>query len=174
MAPRVVVAPMSKTAMATSIAAYFVANPPPAGQAPTDAQVAAQVAIYVAAHPPSSGNNATDAQVASAVATYLAAHPPAAGPSPLVTIGTVTIAQTAVIAISAGIRTITFTGLAGLFTSDNVLLFPVVTAGVGIPDGYAIHNAWCSAAGTLKVALSAPLLAIGASYSIPCRVIVLR
>lgn len=150
MAPRVVVAPMSKAAMATAIAAYFLANPPPAGQAPTDAQVAAQVAIY------------------------LTAHPPAAGPSPLVTIGTVTIAQTAVIAIVAGIRTITFTGLAGLLTSDNVLLFPVVTAGVGIPDGYAIHNAWCSAAGTLKVALSAPLLAIGASYSIPCRVIVLR
>lgn len=150
MAPRVVVAPMSKTAMATSIAAYFGANPPPAGQAPTDAQVAAQVAIY------------------------LTAHPPAAGPSPLVTIGTVTIAQTAVIAIVAGIRTITFTGLTGLLTTDNVLLFPVVTAGVGIPDGYAIHNAWCSAAGTLKVALSAPLLAIGASYSIPCRVIVLR
>lgn len=150
MAPRVVVAPMSKTAMAASITAYFVANPPPAGQVPTDAQVAAQVAIY------------------------LTAHPPAAGPSPLVTIGTVTIAQTAVIAISAGIRTITFTGLAGLLTTDNVLLFPVVTAGVGIPDGYAIHNAWCSAAGTLKVALSAPLLAIGASYSIPCRVIVLR
>lgn len=150
MAPRVVVAPMSKTAIAASIAAYFVANPPPAGQAPTDAQVAAQVAIY------------------------LTAHPPAAGPSPLVTIGTVTIAQTAVIAIVAGIRTITFTGLTSLLTTDNVLLFPVVTAGVGIPDGYAIHNAWCSAAGTLKVALSAPLLAIGASYSIPCRVIVLR
>lgn len=150
MAPRVNVAPMSKTAMASAIAAYFVANPPPAGQAPTDAQVAAQVAIY------------------------LTAHPPAAGPSPLVTIGTVTLAQTATVAISAGIRTITFTGLTGLLTTDNVLLFPVVTAGVGIPDGYAIHNAWCSAAGTLKVALSAPLLAIGASYSIPCRVIVLR
>jgi hypothetical protein len=86
----------------------------------------------------------------------------------------VTLAQTAVVAISAGIRTLTVTGITGLLTTDNVLLFPVVTAGVGIPDGYAIHNAWCSTAGTIKVALSAPLLAIGAGFSIPCRVIVLR
>lgn len=96
------------------------------------------------------------------------------GPSPLVSLGTATLAETAIIAITAGFRTLTITGITGLLTMDNVLLFPVVTAGVGIPDGYAIHNAWCSATGTLKVRLSVPLIALGQNYSIPCRVIVLR
>lgn len=96
------------------------------------------------------------------------------GPSPLVSLGTATLAETAVIAISAGFRTLTIIGITGLLTTDNVLLFPVVTAGVGIPDGYAIHNTWCSANGTLKVRLSVPLIALGQNYSIPCRVIVLR
>lgn len=103
-----------------------------------------------------------------------------AGPSPLVTIGTVNLGETAIIAITAGFRTLTITqnttggALTGLLTTDNVLLFPVVASGNGIPDGYAIHDAWCSVAGTLKVRLSVPLIALGNSYAIPCRVVVLR
>lgn len=102
------------------------------------------------------------------------------GPSSLVNIGTVNLGETALIAITAGFRTLTITqnttggALTGLLTTDNVLLFPVVSGGNGIPDGYAIHNAWCSVAGTLKVRLSVPLIALGNSYAIPCRVVVLR
>ena len=67
-------------------------------------------------------------------------------------------------------RTLTFTGIAGLQAGDNVLVFPMSA----LPAGYAVHSSIATAAGTLQVTLTAPLLAIGGQYSIPCRVVVIR
>jgi hypothetical protein len=89
------------------------------------------------------------------------------GPSGATLIGTVTLAENLLLAVSAGLRTVSVP-LAGSLTTDNILIFP--TAPASFPAGYAIHTAYVSPAGTLKVVLSVPALAIGASYSIPCKV----
>lgn len=95
----------------------------------------------------------------------------ATGPSPKVPLGTLTVAQTAtLVAITAGVRTLTFTGVSGALAGDDLLLFPTAA----LPAGYAIHNVRCPAAGTVEVTMTAPLLAIGASFSIPCRLVALR
>lgn len=49
----------------------------------------------------------------------------------------------------------------------NYLAFPTVVP----PAGYGIMDAICTANGTLQVSVIAPLLAIGASYSIPVRIV---
>lgn len=92
-----------------------------------------------------------------------------AGPSPLVNLGTAIVTQTATIAISAGVRSVTL-AVQGVLKDDNILLFPVAS----LPAGYAIHSAVATAANTIVVTFTAPLLAIGASFSIACRVIALR
>jgi hypothetical protein len=84
-------------------------------------------------------------------------------------LATVTLAQTAVIAINAGIRTVTL-ACSGAKTTDDLVIQPVGA----LPAGYAVHNAVCTSAGQVQVTLTAPLLAIGAAYSIPCRVVALR
>lgn len=94
----------------------------------------------------------------------------ATGPSSKVALGTLTVSQTAIIVISAGVRTITFTGVTGSLAGDDLLLFPASA----LPAGYAIHNVRCPASGTVEVTMTAPLLAIGASFSIPCRLVALR
>ncbi len=94
----------------------------------------------------------------------------ATGPTSKVALGTLTVAQTATIAINAGVRTLTFTGVTGTLAGDDLLLFPTSA----LPAGYAIHNVRCPAAGTVEVTMTAPLLAIGASFSIPCRLVALR
>lgn len=92
------------------------------------------------------------------------------GPSPKVALGTITLAQNALVAIAAGLRTLTFTGVIGVLAGDDLLLFP----SSALPAGYAIHNVVAPANGQVQVTITAPLLAIGASYSIPCRVVALR
>jgi len=81
-------------------------------------------------------------------------------------VGTITLAESAVIALSAGVRKLTVP-LAGTVTGGNYLLFPAAAT----PAGYALHDAICSTAGQLTVSLTAPLLAIGQNYSIQCRVV---
>lgn len=83
--------------------------------------------------------------------------------------GNIALTQTATVAISAGARTLTFT-IPGIATYDKTLLFPLAA----IPTGYIILGAIASAPNTLQVTLQAPLLAIGATYSITCRVVVIR
>ncbi|MDO7841070.1 hypothetical protein [Sphingomonas immobilis] len=81
-------------------------------------------------------------------------------------IGTATISQTvALVALSLGVHEFTVTR-AGVAVGDNILLFPVGA----LPAGYAIHGAVVTAANTLKVTMTTPLLAIGTAISIPCRV----
>lgn len=92
------------------------------------------------------------------------------GPSAKVALGTLNVTQTATVAINAGVRTISFTAVTGTLTGDDLLLFPTSA----LPAGYAIHNVRCPSAGTVEVTMTAPLLAIGASFSIPCRLVALR
>lgn len=79
--------------------------------------------------------------------------------------GNITVAQTAIVAISAGIRSLSF-AITGVKTGDALSIVPTGP----LPAGYAIHNIVATANNTVQVTLTAPLLAIGASYSIPCRV----
>lgn len=81
-------------------------------------------------------------------------------------LGTVTIAQTATVALTAGIRRVVITVPAslGLTAGD-----PIVLASTKAIDGYAIHDAIAVSATSINVGISAPLLAIGASFSIPAR-----
>lgn len=79
--------------------------------------------------------------------------------------GNITVTQTATVSISAGIRSLSF-ALQGVKVGDALSIVPTGP----LPTGYAIHNIVATADNTVQVTLTAPLLAIGASYSIPCRV----
>lgn len=95
----------------------------------------------------------------------------ATGPSSKVSLGTLKVTQTALIQlVPAGMRTLTFTGVTGALPGDDLLLFPVSA----LPAGYAIHHARCPTAGTVEVTLTAPLLAVNATFSIACRLVALR
>ncbi len=78
----------------------------------------------------------------------------------------VTISETAVIAITAGVRKVTV-ACTGTTTTGNYLVFPISAT----PTGYALHDCICQSNNFLTISLTAPLLSIGASYSIPCRVV---
>lgn len=91
------------------------------------------------------------------------------GPSAKVSLGTVAVTQVANIALSAGIRSVTLT-VQGVQKDEDILLFPTAA----LPAGYAIHNVVATAANTIVVTFSAPLLALGASFTIACRVVALR
>lgn len=82
-------------------------------------------------------------------------------------LGTVTIAQTATVAIAAGVRRLTIAVPAGmgLATGDSIMLAPTKMI-----DGYAIHDAVAVSATSINVGISGPLLAIGSAMpSIPCK-----
>lgn len=99
------------------------------------------------------------------------AHPLPAGLAS--SIGTITVGQNALVAISAGVRTIPVS-LVGVVKDGNYLVFPAVTTAYpnGLPAGYQLQPvAVASADGVLQVTLTAPILAIGASYSISARVL---
>lgn len=81
-------------------------------------------------------------------------------------VGTATISQTATLALSAGVRTVSVP-VAGVVPAGNYMVF----ASGAVPAGYGIMHATCTTAGTLQVTITAPLLAIGANYSIPVRVV---
>lgn len=81
-------------------------------------------------------------------------------------VGVVTISQTATVAISAGVRSLTL-NLVGAEVGDKLLLFPA-----SVPAGYLLQAApVVTAKNKVRVSLLAPLLAIGASYSITCQVV---
>lgn len=81
-------------------------------------------------------------------------------------VGTITISQTATVAISAGVRSLTL-DLPGAAIGDMLLLFPA-----SVPTGYLLQAApVVTAKNKVRVSLLAPLLAIGASYSITCQVV---
>lgn len=88
-----------------------------------------------------------------------------AGPSS-VSLGTVNISQSAVVAINAGIRAVSV-NVPGALMGDSLVAFPAAA----LPTGYSIENAFVTAPGVVSVTLTAPLLAIGASYTIPVKVV---
>ncbi|MFH6783601.1 MULTISPECIES: hypothetical protein [Methylobacterium] len=78
------------------------------------------------------------------------------------------------LAVSAGIRVSPAATCAGALTTDILEVYPTslasLTDGTGASKGLAVHHLFPTAAGQVKAVLSAPALAIGASYSIPVAV----
>lgn len=92
---------------------------------------------------------------------------PATNPASL--LGTITLSETATVAITAGTRRITVTTPSawGVAAGQNLLIFPV-----SVPNtAYATHDVIATAANTLSIGLTAPLLAVMASYTIQCRLV---
>lgn len=80
----------------------------------------------------------------------------------------VTISETALVALSAGVRNVVV-ACSGVLAGDIVTITPLTA-----PAGYMVGAAVATANNQLTVQLTAPLLAIGASYSIVCKVAVHR
>lgn len=148
---------------------------------PSQSEVQQRVNTYIAANPPADGKSVSlqasngyiqfrqgDGAWQNLVSLDAITGP--RGASALVNLPNVTLTQNAAIAISAGIRTVTVTGVTGVLAGDALLLLPITD----LPAGYAIHNAWSTVNNQVKVTLTAPLLAIGASYSITMRLVALR
>lgn len=98
---------------------------------------------------------------------WLASLVGAPGKDATTLLGTVTLTEAAaLVAISAGTRRVTITTPAawGVKVGDDLIVNPIA-----VPAGYATHDVTVTGPNTITVGLTAPLLAIGASYSIPCR-----
>jgi hypothetical protein len=95
------------------------------------------------------------------------------------TLPNITITETAVVAINAGIRKVAV-ACVGALVGDRILVFPQTSqvnggaAFAGTPAGYAVQDACVTAAGVITVTLTVPLIAILGSYSIVCKVSALR
>jgi len=85
-----------------------------------------------------------------------------------VTLPTVNVTETATVAIALGWRNVTVT-CAGVLAGDRIQINPT-----SAPTGYAIGQAVATANNTLQVQVYAPLLAIGASYTIQCKILAFR
>lgn len=81
-------------------------------------------------------------------------------------VGSVTITETAIVALSAGVRKVTVSA-PGAVVGGNYLLFPTAAT----PANYALADTVCVVADQLQVSVTAPLLALGASYSFTCRLV---
>lgn len=91
------------------------------------------------------------------------------GASGATLLGTITVSETATSAITAGARRVTISTpvVWGVAVGQNLIAFPL-----SVPSGlYAVHDVIPTAANTISVAVSAPLLMVGASYSIQCRLV---
>ncbi len=91
----------------------------------------------------------------------------AAGRNASAVLGTVTIGQTAAVAISAGTRrmVVAIPASWGVAAGD-----PLVTLPSTAIAGYGVHDVVAVSPTSLSIGLTAPLLAIGASFAIPCRI----
>lgn len=91
-------------------------------------------------------------------------------------IGTVTLGQTAAIAIALGIREVTV-ALTGVVRGGRYITFcdsyrlNGAASVVGRPSGYAILDTVCNTDGQITVSINAPLLAIGSSYALTCSIV---
>lgn len=86
-----------------------------------------------------------------------------------VQLGTITVSETAVIAIVAGVRRVTVTTPTawGVAPGQNLAVFPV-----SVPNSsYAVHDVIATAANTVSVGVTVPLIAVAGSYSIQCRLV---
>lgn len=82
-------------------------------------------------------------------------------------LGTVNLTQTATIAISAGTRrmVVAIPTAWGVVAGDPLIALPSVAIA-----GYAVHDVVAVSPISLSIGLTAPLLAIGASFTIPLRI----
>lgn len=82
-------------------------------------------------------------------------------------LGSLNIAQTATVAVSAGTRrmVIAIPASWGVIAGDPLIALP--SAAIA---GYAVHDVVAVSPTSLSIGITAPLLAIGASFSIPCRI----
>lgn len=98
---------------------------------------------------------------------WLASLNGAVGKNAAAVLGSVTITQTATVAISAGTRrmVVTIPTSWGVVAGDPLVAFP----GAAIA-GYAVHDVVAVSPTSLSIGITAPLLGIGASFSIPCRI----
>lgn len=98
---------------------------------------------------------------------WLASLVGAAGKNASAILGNITIAQTAAVAISAGTRRMVVTVPAswGVVAGDPLIALPSTAIA-----GYAVHDVVAASPTSLSIGITAPLLAIGASFSIPCRI----
>ncbi|KQM92237.1 hypothetical protein ASE70_15090 [Sphingomonas sp. Leaf22] len=90
------------------------------------------------------------------------------GPPATTLLGTVTLTEAAaLVAISAGTRRLIVATPEtwGVKPGDDIAVSPI-----SIPAGYATHDVAVAGPNSLSVGVTAPLLAIGAKYSIQCRV----
>ncbi len=99
-------------------------------------------------------------------AAWLASLKGAAGKDASAYLGTVTIGQTATVAIQAGVRrlVVAIPAAFGVAAGDSLYLAPTKAI-----DGYALHDVVVVSPTSLSVGLTAPLLAIGASFAIPAK-----
>lgn len=124
-------------------------------------------ANYATATPLASGTAAVG--ISNKLAREDHVHPNPVGLSTLV--GSVSLGQTAAIAINAGIREVTVS-LTGATVAGRYMAFAKTyqlnggASTPGRPSGYAIVDTVCNTAGQITVSINAPLLAIGASYTI--------
>lgn len=98
---------------------------------------------------------------------WLASLNGAAGKNASAILGTVNLTQTATVAISAGTRrlVVTIPAAWGVIAGDPLMALPAATIA-----GYAIHDVVAVSPTSISVGFTAPLLAIGASFTIPLRI----
>jgi len=89
------------------------------------------------------------------------------GKNASVILGSITLAQTATVAITAGTRrmVVTIPASWGVVAGDPLIALPSTAVA-----GYVVHDVVAVSATSLSIGITAPLLAIGASFSIPCRI----
>ncbi len=81
-------------------------------------------------------------------------------------LGTITVWQTATVAIQAGVRRLVLTipTSLGVVAGDSLYLAPTKAI-----DGYALHDVVAVSPTSLNIGLTGPLLALNASFAIPCK-----
>ena len=99
-------------------------------------------------------------------AAWIASLKGAAGKDASAYLGTVAIGQTATVAIQAGVRrlVVAIPAALGVAAGDSLYLAPTKAI-----DGYALHDVVAVSPTSLSIGLTAPLLAIGASFAIPAK-----
>jgi hypothetical protein len=98
---------------------------------------------------------------------WLASLNGAPGKNASAILGTANLTQTATVAISAGTRRLALTipAIWGVVAGDPLMALPSATV-----TGYAIHDVVAVSPTSISVGFTAPLLAIGASFTIPLRI----
>lgn len=87
------------------------------------------------------------------------------GTSASVLVGTVTLAESALITLALGVRRVTVS-LAGTGTTGSYVAAPTAAP----PAGYSIQDAYCSTAGQITVGIIVPALGVATNYSIQVRI----